>query len=295
MPRTRTIVAGVDTHADTHHAAVLDSHGRLLDHRAFPATGPGYRQLLAWMRQHGRVARVGIEGTGSYGAGLSRYLRGEAVAVIEVNQPDRRTRRQRGKSDPIDAEAAARAVLAGTATAVPKDRTGIVEAIRVLRVARSGAVKARTAALNQLKDLVTTAPEDLRTALRTVTLRHKAKTCAQLQPDTTRLADPTEATTAALHAVGTRVQALTDEITQADRRLRTLVAQAAPRTTLYWACPPNTPASCWSPPATTPNGSVPRPRSPPCARPAPSRPAAARPTDTDSTPAATAPPTTPCT
>lgn len=227
----RTVYGGVDTHADTHHAAILDARGRLLRTAEFPATAPGYRLLLAWMRKAGQVVKVGVEGTGSYGAGLTRYLRSEGVTVVEVNQPDRRLRRRRGKSDPIDAEAAARAVFANDATAVPKDRTGVVEAIRALRVARGGAVKARTAALNQIKDLITTAPEQLRAQLRGASLAQQAKACAQLQGDLSRLSDPVEATTAALLAVGTRVVALSAEIAQANKQLKALVAEAAPRTT----------------------------------------------------------------
>ena len=143
MPkRTRVVIGGVDTHGRTHHAAVIDQQGRLLGDREFAADSSGYRQLLGWLSRHGPVDSVGVEGTGSYGAGLTRFLVDAGVKVVEVDRPDRRTRRQRGKSDPIDAEAAARAVLAGTATAAPKRRDGIVEAIRVLRTARRGASKA---------------------------------------------------------------------------------------------------------------------------------------------------------
>lgn len=227
----RTVFGGVDTHADTHYAAILDEQGRLLGTAEFPATGAGYRALLAWMRRAGQPVKVGVEGTGSYGAGLTRYLASQAVTVVEVNQVDRRTRRRRGKSDPIDAEAAARAVFAEAATAVPKDRSGMVEAIRVLRVARSGAVKARTAALNQIKDLITTGPEAVRAQFRGLGLPQQAKACARLQPDLRRLHDPVQATAAALLAVATRVAALTTEITQADKQLKALVAAAAPRTT----------------------------------------------------------------
>jgi transposase len=152
MPkRTRVVIGGVDTHGRTHHAAVIDQQGRLLDDQEFSATSEGYRRLLGWLRRHGRLHAVGVEGTGSYGAGLAGYLLDQRVVVIEVDRPDRRMRRQRGKSDPIDAEAAARAVLAGVATAPAKRRDGIVESIRALRAARSGAIKARTAAINQLK------------------------------------------------------------------------------------------------------------------------------------------------
>jgi Transposase len=120
MPKLRRIViGGVDTHGRTHHAAVLDIQGRLLGDREFPAHRGGYRQLLGWLGRHGQVGVVGVEGTSSYGAGLTHYLLDQQVRVVEVDRPDRRTRRQRGRSDPIDAEAAARAVLAGTATAAP--------------------------------------------------------------------------------------------------------------------------------------------------------------------------------
>ena len=159
MPKpTRVVIGGVDTHGRTHHAAVIDQQGRLLADREFAADSSGDQQLHRWLGRHGRLDLVGVEGSGSYGAGLTRYLLDHGVNVVEVDRPDRRLRRQRGKSDPIDAEAAARAVLAGTATAPAKARHGIVETIRALRAARSGAIKARTAAVNQLKGLLVTAP-----------------------------------------------------------------------------------------------------------------------------------------
>ncbi len=127
------ITGGVDTYLDSHTAAAVDQLGRLLGNAQFPATMAGYRRLLAWLQTFGAVTAVGVEGTGSYGAGLARFLRSAQVRVVEVDRPNRRTRCRVGKSDPIDAEAAARAVLAGTATGVPKTRTGPVEAIRALR------------------------------------------------------------------------------------------------------------------------------------------------------------------
>jgi transposase len=163
--RTRIVIGGVDTHGRTHHAAIIDQHGRLPADAEFGADTDGYRQLLSWLRRHGQLSSVGVEGTGTYVAGLTRFLLERGVQVLEVDRPDRRTRRRRGKSDPIDAEAAARAVLAGTATALPKRRDGIVEAIRVLRAVRTGAVKARTAAINQLKAMVVTAPAVVREPL----------------------------------------------------------------------------------------------------------------------------------
>jgi len=148
MTRPRsTIIGGIDCHADTHHAVAHDGLGQRLGDAGFPATEEGHERLIAWLRGFGEVTLVGVESTGSYGAGLARALLGAGVAVVEVNRPHRHTRRQRGKSDPIDAEAAARKVLAGETRVVPKDTRGAVESIRLLRVARAGAVKARTAAL----------------------------------------------------------------------------------------------------------------------------------------------------
>jgi transposase len=229
------VIGGVDTHADTHYAAALDPVGRLLGSRQFCADGAGYRQLLTWLECFGAVQCVGVEGTGCYGAGLTRFLRRHDVAVVEVNRPDRRMRRTRGKSDPLDAENAARRALAASDTAVPKDTTTIVESIRALRIARDGAVKARTAALNQLKDLITTAPDPLRAGLRGKTLRAVAAEAARFRPDTTRLADPTQATKTALRSVDARVVHLTAEITTLDTQLRGLVAAAAPRTMALFA------------------------------------------------------------
>jgi transposase len=230
MPkRTRVVIGGVDTHGRTHHAAVIDQQGRLLGDRQFPADRGGYRQLLGWLGRHGSLDAVGVEGTGSYGAGLTRCLLDQHVAVVEVDRPDRRTRRQRGKSDPIDAEAAARAVLAGTATAPAKRRDGIVEAIRALRAARSGAIKARTASINQLKGLLVTAPSSLRQDLDQRSTAALVATCARLRPDEAALADPVQATKAALRVVACRIHQLDQEVDVADQRLAKLVGRAAPR------------------------------------------------------------------
>jgi transposase len=188
--RTRVVIGGVDTHGRTHHAAVIDQQGRLLADAEFGAHTDGYRQLLGWLRRHGQLCSVGVEGTGTYGAGLTRFLLDHGVGVLEADRPNRTTRRRRGKSDPIDAEAAARAVLAGVATALPKRRDGIVEAIRVLRGVRAGAVKARTAAINQLKAVVVTAPAAVREPLDRWSTARQVAACARLRPDPGQLADP---------------------------------------------------------------------------------------------------------
>jgi transposase len=152
------VTGGVDTHRDTHTAAVIDAVGRLLDHRMFRADTTGYRQLLAWLRTFGTVVTVGVEGTGAYGSGLAGYLTGHGVRVIEVDRPDRKTRRSAGKSDPIDAEAAARAAAAGVRTGTPKDRSGSVEALRNLRVARRSAISHRADCIRRMETLTITAP-----------------------------------------------------------------------------------------------------------------------------------------
>jgi transposase len=236
--RKRQVTGGVDTHGKTHHAAVVDQVGRVLGDQEFPASAAGYRALLAWLRSWGRVVKVGVEGTGTYGAGLARFLTGEQVEVVEVDRPDRRTRRAKGKSDPIDAIAAARATLSGQACGTPKLRTGPVEAIRALRVARRGAVKARTAALNQLHGLIASAPEELRAELADVPASTLAQRCAKLPVDDKRMTDPVNATRAALRAIAARVQALTAEIAQADKRLRPAIAKTAPRLSAVYGAGP---------------------------------------------------------
>jgi transposase len=227
--KKRQVTGGVDTHGKTHHAAAVDQTGRVLGDQQFPATAAGYAALLAWLRSLGRVVKVGVEGTGTYGAGLARYLAEQQVELVEVDRPDRKTRRAKGKSDPIDAIAAARAALSGQACGVPKTRIGPVEAIRALRVGRRGAVKARTAALNQLHGLIASAPETIRAELTDLSGPALVDRCATLTIDDTRLTDPVHATKAALCAIATRIQALTAEIAHADKWLRPAVAKTAPR------------------------------------------------------------------
>ena len=159
---TRAITGGVDTHADMHVAAALDPIGGLLGLEEFPATTAGYARLLGWLGGFGTVALVGIEGTGSYGAGLARHLAGCGVRVVEVDRPDRQDRRRAGKSDPLDAVSAARAAQSGRAAGAPRGRDGAVEAIRALVIARRSARAGRTQAVNQARALLVTGPGDLR-------------------------------------------------------------------------------------------------------------------------------------
>ena len=151
QPDARKVIVGVDTHTHVHVAVAIDTWGIPLGDRSCAADSDGYQQLITWAERHGRVAAFGIEGTGSYGAGLARAVRRAGHQVLEVNRGDRRTRRIAGKSDPVDAETAARSVLAGQSTAIPKTADGAVEMMRHLKVARRTAVKARTSAMITLK------------------------------------------------------------------------------------------------------------------------------------------------
>lgn len=234
------IIGGVDTHTATHHAAVIDSRGRLLANAQFAATARGYAALLAWMRTHGKLGSVGVEGTGAYGAGLARYLHEQGVTVLEVPRPDRRLRRQRGKSDPIDAEAAARTVLSGKASGAPKLATGPIEAIRMLRVARIGAIKAKTAAINTLRAMVITAPEPLRQHLRDLSASALISSCMRLRPDTDRLGDPVNAAKAALRSIATRARQLELESRSIKKQLDELTKSVAPATSAVFGLGPDT-------------------------------------------------------
>jgi len=176
------VIGGVDAHLDTNMAAALNGIGGELGVKEFPTTAAGYQALLAWLGAFGRVDRVGVEGSGSYGAGLARFLGDAGVTVVEVDCPNRQNRRRRGKNDPIDALSAARATLSGDASGLVKARNGTVEAIRVLRVARSSARRDRTEALNQMRSLVSTAPDDLRQQLRDLSGLGLIEVTAALRP-----------------------------------------------------------------------------------------------------------------
>ncbi|HEX8158044.1 MAG TPA: transposase, partial [Solirubrobacteraceae bacterium] len=198
----------------------------------FTTTFVGYASLLDWLRTFGRVDVVAIESTGAYAAGLVRYLREHDIRVLEVNQPHAHTRRRRGKSDPIDPEMAARLALAGKATTLPKQTDGIVESIRLLRVTRDGAVKARSAALVALSQLIITAPQQLREQLAVrKSIRGKTTLCRKLRPALSDLDQPTQVAKLALRSLARRIEQLDGEIAELDDQLKALVARAAPRTT----------------------------------------------------------------
>ena len=175
--RAVEVIIGVDTHKDQHVAVALDGQGVRLDEKHVPVATCGYEELERWSCDLGQVHTFGIEGTGSYGAGLARFLTDRSYRVVEVNRPDRSVRYRKGKSDPTDAEMAARAVLAGVADATPKSGEGEVEMIRMLKSTKNSAVKARTQAVNQMKALVLTAPAGLRETLDGLSTSALVKRC----------------------------------------------------------------------------------------------------------------------
>jgi transposase len=231
-----SFIGGVDTHKHVHHAAVLTAGGELVGAAQFSADRRGYEELLGWMSSYGSIDAIGVEGTGFYGAALTQSLLEAGVRVIEVNRPNPSARRADGKSDRLDAEQAARAVLGKTATAVPKVRTGPVEVIRVLRVARSSAVKARSQAFNALHGIVVGAPSPLRDELLQLTKRTLVNRCMRLRPETHDLVglskDPERlllaASKTALRDLATRWKDLDEEIKELSRQIKSLVELAAP-------------------------------------------------------------------
>ncbi len=286
------VYGGVDTHRDVHVAAVVDSTGRVLGTAPFAADKAGYEQLGDWLGSQDRVVRVGVEGTGSYGAGLARHLTSIGVEVMEVNRPNRQLRRRFGKTDTTDAQAAARAVLSGQATAVPKSGNGRVESIRMLTVARRSATKARTQAINQLHALVVTAPHQVRHPLERLPAKARVKTCAGFRPGTANTT--IRYAKQALRSLACRYQTLTAEIKELTTQINHLCAQA--NTRRCWpppesALPP--PLPCWSQLVTTPTACNRKRPLLLCAAPVPSRRPRAVPYVTVSIEAGTAKPTMP--
>ena len=265
VEEARPITGGVDTHADTHVAAALDSVGGLLGVQEFPATAVGYARLLGWLGGFGTVALVGIEGTGSYGAGLARHVTAAGVRVVEVDRCDRQDRRRQGKSDPLDAVSAARAAQSGRARGAPKGRDGAVEAIRALMVAKRSAAGERTRAINQARALILTGPDDLRARFAKHTAAALVAGIASLRP---RPGDvPGYATRVALRELGRRAVFLDGQLQRLDQLIVPLV--------------------------TTPDGCAARPPGRTCALPPRSRHHRGKSPATGSTPAATGRPTMP--
>jgi transposase len=222
-----TITLGVDTHKDTHVGVALDGLGRFQGTLSVPANLAGYKRLLEWAGGFGHLEHAGVEGTGSFGAGLARFPKAEGIKVFEVVRPKRRDQYRTGKSDSLDAEAAARAVLAGTATGEPKGADGKVEMIRTLRIARRSAVKARSQAANQLQALLVTAPERLKSELCTLSTARVLDKASRLRPGASP-SDVETATKFALRSVARRHQRFSEEISELDEQLGRLVSELAP-------------------------------------------------------------------
>jgi transposase len=236
----QVVILGVDTHLDVHVGVVISEIGQLLGARSVSANSAGYLDLLSWASSFGVLTRAGVEGTGTYGAGLCRVLLDNGVAVLEVNRPDRAKRRQHGKSDPTDAESAARAVLSGTATAIPKQQSGACEAMRIISVARRSAVKAKTQAINQLRALLISAPQDIREKLWRAKTSDCVKACAKIRSlgDSVLL----QTLTSTLRSLAKRWLMLADELEQFDKQLEALTRTHAQQLRSRFGVGPHTAA-----------------------------------------------------
>ena len=232
------LVGGADTHADTVHIAAITTLGREIDDREFPTTAAGYQAAVAFLTSHGPINQVGIEGTSSYGAGLARAVTKAGLQVIEVNRPNRADRRRQGKSDPLDAYHAARAVLSGRATSDPKDQS--TEAIRSLHNTRRSAVKASTAATNQIVAMLITAPDEIRAKYRALKGQPLITALARCR---TTVADPVDAAVlTALKALAHRHQFLTTQAQELSTLIDGLVTTANPALRAAFGVGPDTAA-----------------------------------------------------
>ncbi|MBV9060076.1 MAG: IS110 family transposase [Pseudonocardiales bacterium] len=234
------VIVGVDIRKDVHVAAVISVLGVLLGAASFPVTAAGYRQLLGWASGFGMLCRAGVECTGSDGAALTRYLLAAGLAVVEVNQPDKAGRRRRGKTDAIDAEAAAGAVLSGRATAIAKTGNGPVEMVRMFRLAKASAVKSRVQAINQLKAVLISADSIVRESLSGLSTRRLIRQCAQLPADTP--SDIASAAVYTLQLLARRVLELTTQINDLKQRITEVLAAHAPQLFDHYGVGPDTAA-----------------------------------------------------
>ncbi|RSZ61229.1 IS110 family transposase [Corynebacterium hylobatis] len=221
------VIVGIDTHADTHHLAVITSYGRPLVDLKIPATPAGYRQALDTITKYPRVDKVGIECTGSYGAGITREFTAAGYRVVEVNRPNKFDRRRQGKTDQFDAYVAAEAVLSGRATAIPKSNDGLVQSLRVLRTTRTSAVRDRTATINQITTMLVAGPDNLREKYRGLTTAKLITTLAATRPP----AEPitaSESTAVALRLLARRYKFLNEQATDLTHQITRLLKEHAP-------------------------------------------------------------------
>jgi transposase len=223
------VVGGVDTHKDLHVAAVVDERDRVLETRSFATTRQGYRQMLVWMSSFGNLRRIGIESTGSYGAGLMRYMLEAGIEVMEVTTPDKNDRRRRGKNDDLDAQNAAHAAFARKRTVTPRSRDGMVESLRVLTVCRKTAVAARRVALQMIQTTIVSAPDALRDLLRSMTRMQLVRTLAAWRPDMTAYREVEAAYRISLKSLARRYLELHDEIADLDTMISAIVDDLAPQ------------------------------------------------------------------
>jgi transposase len=237
---TAAVTGGVDTHADSHVAAALDGIGGLLGVSEFPATPAGYARLLGWLQGFGTVCLVGIEGTGSYGAGLARHVTAAGIRVVEVDRSDRQDRRRKGKSDPLDAVSAARAALSGRASGAPRGRDGQVEAIRALMVAKRTARAQRTQTINQARALIITGPDDIRSRFTGQTPAELVAGLAALRPRPGSMVR--YHTLLSLRELGRRAQYLDDQLARLDQLISPLVTARAPGLLSLFGIGPDTAA-----------------------------------------------------
>ncbi|CAH0272177.1 hypothetical protein SRABI26_03694 [Arthrobacter sp. Bi26] len=221
------VIAGIDTHADTHHVAIITDAGRHIADKEFLAVGSGYRKIIEFITQFGPVIAAGVEGTGSYGAELARTLTQEGIQVLEVMRPNRQGRRLKGKSDPLDAYQAAESVLAGRGTATPKARDGAVESLRVLRAERNSAMRARVAVMTQAQSILTAAPEPLRARYRGLTAAAMMAALGKSRPAGS-LSEPANATAIVLKRLASRYRHLHQELALIDAELDAIITIHAP-------------------------------------------------------------------
>src|ERR1700689_3584935 len=225
---TRRIFGGLDTHKDLHVAAAVDEQDRVLGTRSFATTRQGYRQMLAWMRAFGDLQRIGIESTGSYGAGLLRFMQQAGITVLEVTTPDKQDRRRRGKNDDLDAQNAAHAAFAGQRTVTPRSRDGMIESLRVLMACRKAAVSARRVALQMIHNTIVCAPDALRDQPRNLTRMQLVRTLGSWRPDLTAYRDLDSAYRIGLKSLARRYVELHDEIADLDAMIAAIVDKLAP-------------------------------------------------------------------